>query len=196
MVRVFRRVVQQVREHLRQPDRIAADAIWLGSKSARISWRRLSSTGRLVSIAALTMAVRSSGSFYLDDAAGDPRYLEEIVDQAVEVMDLPLHHCARRRGARVFERARQFQDLEAVQDRRQRIAQLVAERGQELVLAAVGGAQRLLDLLPLGEVAANLVLARPRANRRLRGAQQGGDARRPLEQRHVAQRAPRFRGLR
>ena len=42
----------------------------------------------------------------------------------------------------------------------------------------------------LGEVAADLVLARARANRRLRRAQQRGDARRPLEQRDVAERAP------
>ena len=198
VVGVFRRVVQQIREHLREPHRVAGDA-----DRRRIRSRRGSrdagcrAPGRLVSIAALTMRGEIERLLLdLDDAARDARHLEQVVDQAVEVVDLPLHHRARRRGAGVFERARQFQDLEAVHDRRERVAQLVAERGEELVLAAIGGAQRLLGLLPLGEVAADLILARSRANRGLRGAQQRGDARRPLEQRDVAERAPRFRGLR
>ena len=54
-------------------------------------------------------------------------------------------------------------------------------------------AQRLLVLQALREVAADLVLARARADRRLRRAEQRGHARRPLEQRDVAERAPRFR---
>ena len=48
--------------------------------------------------------------------------------------------------------ARQAHDLERVADRRQRIAQLVGEGGEELVLAAVGAAQRLLDRLAAGHV--------------------------------------------
>ena len=30
----------------------------------------------------------------LDDAARDARHFEQIVDEAIEVMDLPLHHFA------------------------------------------------------------------------------------------------------
>ena len=97
------------------PDR-RRRTIWLGVEvDDEISWRRLSSTGRLVSIAALTIAREIERLLLdLDDAARDARHFEQIVDEAVEVMDLPLHHRAGRRGARVLERARQLQDLEAV----------------------------------------------------------------------------------
>jgi hypothetical protein len=43
----------------------------------------------------------------------------------------------------------ELHDLQRVADRRQRVAQLVGERGEELVLAAVGVAQRLLGDAPL-----------------------------------------------
>ena len=171
----------------------------IGSSASSMvsSWRMLSSTGRLVSIAALTIA-RQIERFLLDvdDPARDARHLEQVVDEPDQVMDLPLHHRAGRQRARVVKGAGQLQDLEAVQDRRERIAQLVAERRQELVLAAIGAAQRLLVLEALGKVAADLVLARARANRRLRRAEQRGDADRPLEQRDVAERAPGFRRFR
>ena len=132
----------------------------------------------------------------LDDAARNARHFEQIVDEAIEVMDLALHHFAGLLRARIVERAGQLHDLEAVRDRRQRIAQLVPERREEFVLAAIRRAQGLLVLQPLGEVAADLVLARARANRRLRRAQERRDARRPLEQRDVAERAPRLGGFR
>jgi hypothetical protein len=47
-----------------------------------------------------------------------------------------------------------LQQLGRGRDRRQRIAQLVRQHGQELVLLAVRGAQLVLDLLAHGDVAA------------------------------------------
>ena len=49
---------------------------------------------------------------------------------------------------------RRVQDLDGVEDRRQRIAQLVRQHRQELVLAAIGLAQLLLGALALGDVLA------------------------------------------
>ena len=71
--------------------------------------------------------------------------------------------------------------LERVADRRQRVAQLVRERGEELVLALVG-------LLALLEMRPCLVLPLAGAQRAAHGAHQRGDANRPLEQRDVAER--------
>ena len=51
-------------------------------------------------------------------------------------------------------RSRLLDDLDGVQDRRQRVAQLVGQHGQELVLAPVGVPQLLLGPLPLGDVLA------------------------------------------
>ena len=97
VVGVLRGVVQQVGEHLRQPHRIAADARSASGRSRRVSsWRRLSSTGRLVSTAALTMRAQIERLLAdLDDAARDARHFEQVVDQPVEVLHLPLHHRAR-----------------------------------------------------------------------------------------------------
>ena len=64
---------------------------------------------------------------------------------------------------------RSAQQLQAADDRRQRVAQLVGQRGQKLVLAAVGLPQRLLHAHPLGDVG---VGAEPAARpcRRRRGS--------------------------
>ena len=75
--------------------------------------------------------------------------------------------------------------LQRVADRRQRVAQLVRQRRQELVLAPVG-------LLALHQVGTRLVLAIARAHGAANGARQCGDAHRALEQRDVAQRANRL----
>jgi hypothetical protein len=68
------------------------------------------------------------------------------------LVELPLHHVARvarEVGALVGE----LEQREAVAQRRERVAQLVRERGEELVLAPVGGTQRLLGAAPLDHLA-------------------------------------------
>ena len=85
-----------------------------------------------------------------------------------------------------------LEQVQRGQQRRERIAQLVAERRQELVLAPVGEPQRLLARAPLGQVLADLVLALARAQRGAHRADQRRHPHRPLEQRHVAQRPHGF----
>ena len=88
----------------------------------------------------------------LDPAARDAADVEQIVDQARHVADLALEHLGRRAERSVAVAAaadRRTQHLHRVADRRQRIAELVRQRGQELVLAAVG----------LGEVAGELLVS-------------------------------------
>jgi hypothetical protein len=74
-------------------------------------------------------------------AAAHARHVEQVVHQPHHVRELAVHHVARaRRHRRQF--AHPAQDLQPRADRRQRIAQLVRERGDEFVLAPVGLAPR------------------------------------------------------
>ena len=79
-----------------------------------------------------------------DPALRDARDVEQVVDQSREMLDLPLDGRERRARVRIrYQSARQ--QLAGVADRRERIAQLVGEHRQELVLLPVG----LFELLPL-----------------------------------------------
>ena len=107
----------------------------------------------------------STGSLaQLDLAAADAGHVEQVVDQPHHLPQLPLHHVARlRQHRRVRRRRASRSDLERVADGRERVAQLVRERRQELVLAAVGLEQRLLRALELRDVvrAADVADERP-----------------------------------
>ena len=70
-----------------------------------------------------------------DLAPGNPADIEQIVEQARHVLQLALHH--RQHGLRLWLGTRHSQDLDAVADRCERIAQLVGEAREELVLAAI-----------------------------------------------------------
>ena len=87
-----------------------------------------------------------------DLAPRDPGDVEQIVHQAGEVADLALHG-----GAGALRLALgglgHAEQVEAVADRRQRVAQLVREHGQELVLVVRGLPESLLGTLALGDVA-------------------------------------------
>ena len=65
-------------------------------------------------------------------AAIDARDVEQIVDQPHQQLQLALHRLMRRIGA-----PGELQRIQRVAERRQRIAQLVGERGEEFVLAPV-----------------------------------------------------------
>ncbi len=69
----------------------------------------------------------------LDLAAGDAGDVEEVVDQPGQVADLALDHRALARRALAH-----LDQLEGGEDRGQGVPQLVAEHGEELVLAAAG----------------------------------------------------------
>jgi hypothetical protein len=81
----------------------------------------------------------------------DPRDVEQIVRQPYQLMELPAHD---RQGAflqpRILTGA--TQQLQRIAQRCERIAQLVGERRQELVLAAVGFAQHLFGVAALGHI--------------------------------------------
>ena len=87
----------------------------------------------------------------LEDAAGDARDVEQVVEQARHVRELPVDHPARVRhhghGRAGPEQPR------GIADRRERVAQLVAEGRDELVLAPAGLAQFVLELVSTGDVA-------------------------------------------
>ena len=77
----------------------------------------------------------------LDLALGDPRQIEQVVDQLGELLGLALHDAKRVTDLGpvvASEPGNVDRDLE----RCQRISQLMRQRGQELVLALVGLEQR------------------------------------------------------
>ena len=80
------------------------------------------------------------------------------------------------------------QQVQRVQQGRERIAQLVPQRGQELVLPLIGEAQRVFRAGPLSQVLSNLVLPCPCPDGGPHRADQRRHPHGPLEQRHVAQR--------
>ena len=77
--------------------------------------------------------------------AGQTRYLQQVFNEPHHVTNLTGQD-----GTRLMRRrtvlAGYFQHLQGAQDRRQRIAQLVRQHGQKLVLAAIGPLQFGLQL--------------------------------------------------
>ena len=88
-----------------------------------------------------------------------------------------------------------LQQVQAGEERRQRVPQLMAERGEEFVFAAIRVAQCLEGLRAFGQVGANLILTLACAQRGADGADQRCDLQRTLEQRDVAQHPHRMRGV-
>src|SRR5690606_6460565 len=80
-----------------------------------------------------------------DPAPGDPRDVEEVVHEAHEQAGLPLDDLALAQP-RVAEA--KLEELERAHQRRERVAELVAQHGEELVLRPVR------DPLPLEQVLA------------------------------------------
>jgi len=119
-----------------------------------------------------------------DFALRDAADVQEIVDHAAEVTQLPIDDLVLP-SASVVARGVVGEDGERVLDRRQRVAQLVAEHREKLVLAAVG-------VLETAQEIAKLVLAVPPAQGAAHGTEKRRDAHRPLEDGHVAERAERL----
>ena len=135
-----------------------------------------SMAGRLVSRAAASTAPSVDALPAQQQlAARDARHVEQVVDQARHVGDLALDHVAAP-GPVGLGRAFAPEDRDRGADRRERVAQLVRQRGDELVLAAVGLAQRFLGGALLGHVHGDRTDVAPA----------GGVAQREL---HAAQRA-------
>jgi hypothetical protein len=76
----------------------------------------------------------------LDRAARDPRDVRQIVEQAAELPRLAIEHVDRARRLRPADA--ETEELDGVPDRRQGVAELVREHGEELVLGALLLAER------------------------------------------------------
>ncbi len=154
---VLRAVVEQVGEDLCEP------------RAIRFDPHRGRGLGNLESMAGLCdhRTARFSGilnrrrqvhrrALQLHLAGRNPRDVEQVVDQPHHLADLPLHDRARA-GDRLGVVFRHAHDVESRADRRQRVAELVGERGEEFVLAAIGLLQRLDRAMPLADVNAESV---------------------------------------
>ncbi len=123
-------VGQEVGEDLRQPRRVGVDR-----QAARRDGHLEHLTAafehrtRQLDRACRHLADLDQFTAQLDLAAGHARHVQQVVDETLEGGHLPLDHVLLAR--RLVLEAHQ---LQCRQDRRQRIAQLVAEHGQELVL--------------------------------------------------------------
>ena len=162
--REARGVVEQVAERLRQARAIGIDPdsgigkVGDERVAARLQQRlrRLDRRGEQA-LQLQRLAVE------LDAALGDARDVEQIVDAPCEVVDLAAHD-AQRIGLGAGVGARRSQHLDGAEDRRQRAAQLVRQRGQGFVLASAG-----VDEQPLGALAQRAVLRDADPALRLRG---------------------------
>ncbi len=92
--------------------------------------------------------------FQANFPARDPRDVEQVIDESHKMMKLAFDHVA---GpvAVVAGEASQAKDLKAGAEGRKRIAELVREHGDELILAAVGIPQDVFRPLQVGDVGEN-----------------------------------------
>jgi len=185
--RVLGRVVDEVADDLREPRLISRHPDWIRRQlDAQVVVRRvdrgLAELERGPDHGAQIEAVAAQ----VDLAGGDSRDVEQLVDQLDEQAALPIHHAEHPLPHRRFARAVQ-QNLQTIAKRAERIAQLVREGRQELVLAPVGLAKRLFGRGLANELIADLVLAPARAQRGVDGADERSRRRRHVEKRHVGE---------
>ena len=142
LVHVLGSVVQQVRQHLRQPGRVRfeLDRLW---------WDR---DREFVAPFLDERAAGFDGAIHhrrqldpllaeFDLASGDAGHVQQVIDQPGHLVYLPVDHL---RGPLQFRYRRTLgtKDLHRIADRGQRVAELVGQHRQELVLAAVGLLER------------------------------------------------------
>ena len=152
LVRESRGVVQEVADHLREPDRIPIDPQRTrGPGDDEAQPRGLQ--GRPVVLGGQTRDRGEVAGLPLERELppGDARDVEEIIDQPSHVRDLAIDDVPRPIEPRL-RLPEPPEDLHGAADRGQRIAELVGEDGDELVLAAIGLPQRLLRLALRGDV--------------------------------------------
>ena len=130
----------------------------------------------------------------LDLAAGNAGDFEEVIDQSHQVVDLSLHDSVEIRGG--LRRTGEAQDVQGVANRREGIAQLVGERGKELVLSPVRLFERTCRSVALDEMSPRPVLPVSGAQRAADRARQSRYADGALEQRDIAEGVYRFRDAR
>ncbi len=154
----LRRVVEQVADHLREPGQIPGDLHRLRRQVDReLLPARLDQRAIRLDRARHHVVQRQPRPLESELSLGDPRHVEQVLDEARELLGLAPDHLPAPLQLRVLQRP-QPHELHSVHDRRERIAQFVGEHGQELVLAPVHldqgvfQAPALLDLARQGHV--------------------------------------------
>jgi hypothetical protein len=137
------RVVEQVHEHLRQAHRVRLhvhrDRRQLDAEPVALGLDlRAAGLDRPLDHRAQV----DHGAGELDLARSHARGILQVLDQAREELGLAPEHRVEPLELRV--RVALLEHVQGVRDRRERVAQLVRQRGEELVLALVGAQQRLL----------------------------------------------------
>ncbi len=145
--RVFRGVVQQVGEDLSQAGLVPVEQdLLVGNLHLETVTGVVDERARLVERAFQYRGQIHAVLAQLEPAERDPRDFEQIVDEARQLLHLASHDGMHGLyGGRVV--LGEPDDVDSAANRRQRISQLVRERREEFVLAAVGDAQRLLRLV-------------------------------------------------
>ncbi len=159
--RVLGRVVQQVGHDLAQPRRVGVHHQRARRREPR---REVVAAGVDQRAAGLDRGADGVGHVDLlapqfDLALADAADVEQVVDQVHHLPQLALDDLARVVVHRLV--ARELHDLHRVADRCERVAQLVRERGEELVLAQVGIVQRGLGVLAQRDVRDDAQEAQP-----------------------------------
>nr|WP_229792281.1 hypothetical protein [Lysobacter bugurensis] len=150
--RVTRRVVEEIGDDLHEPGAVALHG-------QRFRWHRRGQrvAARIDERAHLFHRGRDDGAHVdrrdveLDQAACHARHVEQVVHEGRDVADLAADDLARGAHARGIL-GNHAQQLRGGGDRRQRVAQFMAEHGEELVLALVGQAQLLVHGLARSDV--------------------------------------------
>ena len=148
--RVAHGVGQQVGDHLHQPRRVAPPQHGRRRQAdvepvPALLHQRLHHLGRTLQQHG---RARQRG-LQPDAAARDARHVQQVVDQPRHVLDLAFDDRALALGAGALA----LHHVQRADDGRQRVAQLVPQHGQELVLGAGGCVCALQQLLPLGMAA-------------------------------------------
>ena len=145
-------VVQEIGEYLYQSDPIAFDEQRLRREINAETLIAMSNPdlahlqGRFDDLAEVDLLL-----VQLNVAAAHARDVEQVLDQTRQVRELAVHHRERTVGGnRII--APFHEQVDAGAQGRQRIAQLVGQGRQELVLAAIGLPQLLLSSAALGHV--------------------------------------------
>src|SRR5690606_32393194 len=130
-------VAQQVREHLREADRIGVELDpLLRELDHELVPGLVEERTRLLERALDDRIERDPALAQLESALRDARDFEQIVDEPRELLDLPLHDLERDRDRPRIVR-RRLQQIDAAAQRRERISELVRERRQKQILTAV-----------------------------------------------------------
>ena len=148
-LRELRRVLEEVPDRLRDARRVGVQP----ERQAPEVLDELDATGGEERLVVLDGAVHELGEIdapllQVDLAARDAGHVQQVVHDPAEVVDLALDDLLR--SARLLAAGLgAVQQPHRVPDRRERVPELVREDAEELGLAAIGLAERLLRSLPL-----------------------------------------------